>query len=182
MPATLPSPQDIVAFWRDAGPARWFRKDEAFDRDFRERFLTVHEAAASGEIDSWGATPDGALALLVLLDQFPRNAFRGTARMFATDPRARRIARIAVEAGFDEIVGSPLAQFFHLPFMHSEDLADQDMAVELSRASGPDSLKWAQLHRDIIARFGRFPHRNAPLGRTTTSEEQRFLDEGGFAG
>jgi uncharacterized protein (DUF924 family) len=182
VPATLPSPDAVVAFWRDAGPSRWFRKDDEFDRDFRDRFLAAHEAAARGELDPWGATPDGALALLILLDQFPRNAFRGTARMFATDPRARRIARIAVDAGFDEIVDPSLVQFLHLPFMHSEDLADQDMAVELSRASGPDSLKWAQLHREIIARFGRFPHRNALLGRATTAEEQRFLDEGGFAG
>ena len=182
MPAELPSPQTVVSFWRDAGPSRWFRKDDAFDRDFRDRFLAAHEAAARGELDAWGATPEGALALLILLDQFPRNAFRGTARMFATDPRARRIARIAIDAGFDGIVGPPLAQFFHLPFMHSEDLEDQDFAVQLSQQSGPDSVKWARLHRDIIARFGRFPHRNALLGRATTAEERRVLDEGGFAG
>jgi uncharacterized protein (DUF924 family) len=182
VPAALHPPQEVVAFWRDAGPARWFRKDEAFDREFRERFIGDHEAAARGELDAWSATPEGALALCILLDQFPRNAFRGSARMFATDAKARDIARHAVTAGFDERIEPALKQFLHLPFMHSENLGDQDFAVELASRSSEDAKKWAVLHRDIIARFGRFPHRNALLGRTTTPEEQQFLDEGGFSG
>ena len=179
---TLPPPSDVVAFWRDAGPSRWFRKDDAFDRQFRDRFLDAHEAAKRGDLDAWAAAPEGALALCILLDQFPRNAFRGSAQMFATDAKARDVARIAVRAGYDEKVDKDLRQFFHLPFMHSEDLKDQDFAVELASRDGPDSEKWARLHRDIIVRFGRFPHRNALLGRDTTPEEQKFLDEGGFSG
>lgn len=172
----------VVAFWRDAGPTRWFKKDDAFDRDFRERFLSLHEAAARGELGDWAASAEGALALCILLDQFPRNAFRGTARMFATDAPARRIARKAIDAGFDSQVDPQLRQFFYLPFEHSEALADQDFSVEVAPRGGSDSVKWAALHRDIVVRFGRFPHRNDVLGRASTSEERRFLDEGGFGG
>jgi uncharacterized protein (DUF924 family) len=173
---------DVLSFWREAGPKRWFRKDEAFDAEFRSRFLRCHEAAAAGELDAWAGDASGALALLILLDQFPRNAFRGMACMFRTDEKAREIARAAVAAGFDMQLESELRNFFYLPFMHSENLADQDRAVELTRTLGDDPLRYAIVHRDIIARFGRFPHRNAALGRVTTPEEQRFLDEGGFAG
>ena len=176
------TPADVLAFWRDAGPTRWFRKDAAFDEQFRDRFLGAHEAAAGGQLDPWTAMVDGALALLILLDQFPRNAFRGTPRMFATDARARAIAAHAVDAGFDTQVDADLRNFVYLPFMHSEQLPDQDRAVELTRALGDEPLRHALLHRDIIARFGRFPHRNAVLGRATTPQEQRFLDDGGFAG
>jgi uncharacterized protein (DUF924 family) len=176
------TPADVLAFWREAGPKRWFRKDEAFDADFRSRFQHCHEAAMRGELDGWAADAEGALALLILLDQFPRNAFRGSARMFESDAKARDIARAAIAAGFDTPVEADLRNFFYLPFMHSENLADQDRAVELTRTLGDDPLRYAVLHRDIIARFGRFPHRNAVLGRVTTPEEQRFLDDGGFAG
>lgn len=176
------TPEDVVGFWRDAGPTRWFRKDTAFDEQFRLRFLAAHEAAARGELDDWAAQAQGALALLVLLDQFPRNAFRGTPRMFESDGKAREIARRALRDGFDMQVDAQLRNFFYLPFMHSEALADQDLAVELARKLGDDSLRYALLHREIIEKFGRFPHRNAPLGRATTPEEQRFLDDGGFAG
>ncbi|HSV46069.1 MAG TPA: DUF924 family protein [Ramlibacter sp.] len=173
---------DVVAFWRAAGPDRWFRKDQAFDTQFRERFLAAHEAAARGEHGDWAQDADGALALLILLDQFPRNAFRGSARMFATDAQARAVAVAALAAGHDQQVAPELRNFFYLPFSHSEALADQDRAVTLARALDSDTLRWAILHREIIERFGRFPHRNAVLGRSTTPEEQRFLDEGGFAG
>jgi uncharacterized protein (DUF924 family) len=175
-------PGDVVRFWRDAGPSRWFKKDDEFDRAFRDRFLPAHEAAARGDLDGWMDTAEGALALCILLDQFPRNAFRGSARMFATDPKAREIARAAVNAGFDTQVDEPLRQFFYLPFEHSESLQDQDVALELMSRLDAESRRWALLHRDIIVRFGRFPHRNAVLGRTTTPEEQRFLDDGGFSG
>lgn len=182
MPAASTDPQAVLAFWREAGPARWFRKDPAFDRDFRDRFLAAHDAAARGDLEAWAATPDGALALCILLDQFPRNAFRGTPRMFATDTHARAIARIAVDAGFDNAVDAQLRQFFYLPLMHSEELADQELCVELSRPLGTDSQRYAVMHRDIIRRFGRFPHRNEVLRRESTPEELRFLAEGAFAG
>jgi len=181
-PLLTVQPEDVLAFWRDAGPSRWFRKDEAFDHEFRTRFLGAHEAARRGELDAWARERQGALALLLLLDQFPRNAFRGTQRMFESDGKAREIARLALQAGYDAKAEPDLRNFYYLPFMHSEDLADQDLGVELARAVGDEALRWAIIHRDIIEKFGRFPHRNAVLGRTTTPEEQRFLDDGGFAG
>jgi uncharacterized protein (DUF924 family) len=173
---------DILEFWTAAGPDKWFRKDEAFDAAFRERFLPAHEDAAAGRLDAWRGTPDGALALLILLDQFPRNAFRGTARVYATDPQARVIARHAVRMGFPAQVDPHLAGFFYLPFMHSEDLADQDLCVALTAPQGGEQHRFAQHHRDIVARFGRFPHRNAVLGRSGTPAEEEFLAAGGFAG
>ncbi len=176
-------PDDVVAFWIKSGPKAWFRRSKAFDADIRDRFEALHHAAARGELDGWAATPEGALALLLLLDQFPRNLFRNSPHAFATDPMARKVARDAVERGFDPRVGPHVRPFFYLPFEHSERLEDQDHGVTLCTGSGdPDLVKWANLHRDIIARFGRFPHRNASLGRATTEAEQAFLDEGGFAG
>ncbi|MEJ7930655.1 DUF924 family protein [Ramlibacter sp. AN1015] len=176
------SPDAVVSFWREAGPARWFRKDETFDAEFRARFLEAHEAAAAGRLAHWEASAEGTLALLILLDQFPRNAFRGTARMFATDAQALQLARHALEQGFDVATPPDLRNFFYLPFTHSESLSDQELCVRLARALDAESLRWAEIHRDIVARFGRFPHRNALLGRETTPAEQQFLDEGGFAG
>ena len=120
--------------------------------------------------------------MLILLDQFPRNAFRETPRMFASDAAARDIAVAAVAAGFDGQTDLALRNFFYLPFMHSEQLADQDLAVRFTRALGDDPFRYAVMHRDIIAQFGRFPHRNAVLGRSTAPNEQKFLDAGGFAG
>jgi uncharacterized protein (DUF924 family) len=173
---------ELIDFWREAGPARWFRKDEAFDALFRERFLAMHEAAARGDLQAWGATPEGALALVLLLDQFPRNAFRGTPRVYATDAQARDAARHAIAAGFDDRVDADLRAFFYLPFMHSEDPADHELCVRLNAKVGGESLRYAKHHQDIIQRFGRFPHRNAVLGRRSTPEEERFLAEGGFSG
>jgi len=160
----------------------WFAKDADFDRRFREKFIDAHEAAARGDLDHWLATAEGALALLVLLDQFPRNAFRGTPRMYATDPVARRIAAAAVEAGHDQVMPPELRKFFYLPFAHSEDLADQDRSVALGRHLGLLDSENSHRHRDIVKRFGRFPHRNPILGRKMTAEEQQFLDSGGYAG
>lgn len=175
-------PADVIDFWRAAGPGRWFRKDAAFDAEFRLRFRATHEAAARGELDAWRGDAAGALALLILLDQFPRNAFRGTARVYATDAKAREVAHGAVEAGFDRSFEPDLRQFFYLPLMHSESLPDLDRCVELTRSLGDESHRYAVHHRGIVQRFGRFPHRNEILGRESTPEEQRFLDEGGFAG
>lgn len=180
MPAT---PNDVLHFWREAGPKKWFAHAPAFDEAIRLKFEPVHMAAARGEYDAWAETPDGALALLILLDQFPRNLFRKSAHSYATDGKARAIARAAVARGFHRETAPELRQFFLLPFEHSEALADQDEARRLADELGdPDTRKWADIHHDIIARFGRFPHRNAALGRQTTPEEQAFLDEGGFAG
>ncbi len=176
-------PNDIVSFWLQAGPAKWFKTVVAFDEAIRLKFEPVHHAAARGQYDAWMDSPDGALALLILLDQFPRNLYRNSAHAFATDPKARSIALGAIERGFDTNVEPSLRNFFYLPFMHSEDLTDQDYGLALNTEAGDeDNIKWAALHRDIIVRFGRFPHRNKAFGRVTTPKEQAFLDAGGFAG
>jgi len=182
MTANALKPADVVAFWRDVGPKRWFEKDTALDDEVRRRFLSLHEAAAAGKLTEWEQSADGALALLILLDQFPRNMFRGQARAFATDPLARAIASRAILNGFDG-AAPDMRTFFYLPFMHSEDSADQQRALTFYRVHGDaESLKYAEMHADIIRKFGRFPHRNAVLGRVTTPEERAFLDGGGFAG
>ncbi len=182
MNPTFASPNEVVKFWRDAGPERWFRKDVAFDTLFRERFAAEHEAAARGDLAGWQDSAEGALALLILLDQYSRNSFRNTASMFATDAQAVAIADTAITRGFDRVVGDDMRRFFYLPFMHSERLADQERSVALYRALDGDGLRYAEIHRDAIARFGRFPHRNPVLGRAMTAEERKYLDEGGFAG
>ncbi|WP_225908580.1 DUF924 family protein [Pseudomonas lactucae] len=173
---------EVVQFWRDVGAARWFDKDPAFDQRFRERFLTLHLTAARREIDHWVDEPESALALMILLDQFPRNAFRGTAHMYATDPLARHLARIAHSQRHMDAVAPELRLFFCLPFAHSEDIADQNISVALNTRLGPNARSHAKDHREIIRRFGRFPHRNPLLLRQTTTAEQIFLDQGGFAG
>jgi uncharacterized protein (DUF924 family) len=172
----------IVAFWREAGTDRWFAKDAAFDDAIRRRFMASYEAAAAGELTGWEQSAEGALALLILLDQFPRNMFRGDARSYVADPLARAIASRGILNGYDGAFPD-LRAFFYVPFEHSENLADQERGIAFYKAVGDaDGLKWAELHADIIRRFGRFPHRNAVLGRVTTPEEQAFLDGGGFAG
>lgn len=178
-----PKAFEVTRFWRDAGFDKWFQKSQEFDDEFRSRFLDLHWAAARRENDQWAETPEGTLALLILLDQFPRNCFRGSGHMYATDPLALSIARGALAKGFDTQMDPPLLRlFFYLPFSHSEDLADQEIAVAKGEPLGPEMMKHATGHRDIVKRFGRFPHRNAILGRETTPEEQAFLDAGGFKG
>ena len=174
---------DVISFWREAGPERWFEKDEDFDRTIRSKFLAFHEAAARSELAALEESPEGALALVVLLDQFPRNMFRGSVHAFATDPLARAVANRALVRGFDQAIEKMMQPFFYLPFMHSELLADQDRSVRLHEAFGDvERLKYAEAHRTIVFKFGRFPHRNRALGRDTTPAEQTFLDDGGFAG
>lgn len=183
MSPALRDPLAVVTFWRAAGYSRWYRKSELFDALVRLRLGPAHEAAAAGLLDAWAGDPTGALGLVILLDQAPRNLFRGSARAFANDAAARRLARHVLASGFDRRVPWPMRQFFYLPFMHSEDLGDQELCVQLYQGSpNPESLKYAIIHRDIIAEYGRFPHRNGVLGRQTTAEEQAFLDSGGFAG
>lgn len=179
----IASPQDVLAFWREAGPEKWFKKDTAFDDAIRSNFLDTYEAAAAGTLAEWERSAEGALALTIVLDQFPRNMFRGSARSFAADPIALATAERAVAQGFDRNMALADRQFLYLPFEHSEKLADQDRSCALFLATGDaELLKWAELHADIIRRFGRFPHRNTVLGRSTTAEEQAFLDGGGFTG
>lgn len=177
------APADILAFWRDAGPTRWFGKDTAFDDAIRHRFLATWDNARDGKLEHWQDSDDGALALVIALDQFPRNMFRDDPRAFSTDALARAVAKRAIDTGRDARVADDLRAFFYLPLMHSEAIDDQDACVALYRRLGhADNLKFAEIHTDIIRRFGRFPHRNAVLGRATTSDEQAFLDGGGFAG
>ena len=181
-PTTL-APADVLAFWRAAGPDKWFAKDDAFDAEIAARFGALWRAAANNELASWETTPEGALALVIVLDQFPRNMFRGQARTYETDAVARAVADRALERGFDRMVPQLERQFFYLPLMHSEILADQERCLLLARALGDDEVtKYAEIHTDIVRRFGRFPHRNSMLGRATTPDEQAFLDAGGFAG
>ena len=172
---------EVLAFWRAAGPDKWFECEDAFDAEIREKFLPNYEAAATGRLDHCQATPDGTLALLVLLDQFPRNLFRGDARAFATDAKARSIAEQAIGRGIDRLFDVPERRFFYLPLMHSENLADQERCIALCRAAGDaEGEKYAEIHADVIRRFGRFPHRNRALGRADTDEERAFLAGGGF--
>ena len=181
--ASVPTrPADVIAFWSEAGPSLWFAKDEAFDRRFRETFLVAHDAACRGDLDDWQQTPGGALALVLLLDQFPRNAFRGTPRMYASDSRALTAARAAIATGHDRHIDADLRLFLYLPFAHSEALADQERSVALCRELDENSLAHAERHRNIVRRFGRFPHRNPILGRIMTPQEQQFLDRGGYSG
>ncbi len=180
--STIRSPVDVLAFWREAGPDKWYAKDDAFDADIREKFLATYEAAAAGKLADWEGNADGALALVVVLDQFPRNIFRGQAQCFATDAAARAVANRALKRGYDLDVPVDQRGFFFLPFMHSEDITDQNRCVALYREAGDGDLKYALEHQEIVRRFGRFPHRNAALGRATTPEEQAYLDTGGFSG
>jgi uncharacterized protein (DUF924 family) len=179
----IATPQGVLDFWFGVDPEKWYKKDDAFDAEIREQFLATYEAAAGGQLSEWGQTPESALALVIVLDQFPRNMFRSSPRAFAADSLALATAKCAVERGFDKSLEVQKRTFFYLPYEHSENLDDQERGVALNRASGDaESLKWAELHADIIRRFGRFPHRNAVLGRNTTAEEEAFLDAGGFAG
>jgi uncharacterized protein (DUF924 family) len=178
-----PTAAEVLAFWRAAGPDKWFEKDDAFDGEIRERFLDTYTAAAAGRLAAWEEDAESVLALVIVLDQFPRNMFRGDARTYAADPLARAVADRAIARGFDRRFAPPERRFFYLPFEHSENLADQERCVALNRAGADEEgVKWAEIHAAIIRRFGRFPHRNRVLGRVTSAQEQAFLDGGGFAG
>jgi uncharacterized protein (DUF924 family) len=182
MTGTDVAPAAVLAFWRDAGPDRWYIRDDDFDADIRGRYLGLWQRAAAGELASWETSDDGALALVIALDQFPRNMFRDSAKTYASDARARDVARRAIDRGVDTRIDPALREFLYLPFMHSEELTDQMRCIELLQQAGlAENAKWAEHHAEIIRRFGRFPHRNGVLGRATTPDEQAFLDEGGFA-
>lgn len=191
---------EVLKFWFGEGAgvalsseeqsARWFKKDVHFDNEIRSRFASVYDEARSGELSTWSKTPHGRLALIVVLDQFPRNMFRGTERMFESDALALREARTGFQSRDNEVFGVDGQVFFAMPFMHSESLAAQQASVaifeEMTRrfsgdahARAANSLDFAVRHRDIIERFGRFPHRNALVGRASTAEELEFLTQPG---
>jgi uncharacterized protein (DUF924 family) len=184
-----PSWQDVLGFWFDEKhQALWFKTDPAFDATIRERFGALIEAGRTGQLSAWEAAPESALALVVLLDQFPRNAWRGKPDAFSCDAMARAVAARAIERGLDRRVPLPRRYFFYLPFEHSEDLADQVRCCELfarwaeefpeaERDKTKEQLRYVDRHKEIIERFGRFPHRNAILGRPSTPEEEAFLKE-----
>lgn len=181
---TRPGPQEVLDFWlREVGESRWYAVDDALDQQVRHRFLPLWEAAMEGRLGLWLVAAQDALAYVILLDQFPRNMFRGDARAFASDPHARAAAKTAIARDWDLKVPAPERQFFYLPLEHSESLIDQDRAVRLFKArlsDLPDQLLHARAHRDQIRRFGRFPTRNEVLRRESTPDEREFLAQGGY--
>ncbi|NBN80284.1 DUF924 family protein [Microvirga tunisiensis] len=173
---------DVLEFWWQAGPDKWFARSDAFDAEISDRFLTLMEAARTGQLDAWATTPHGSLALLLLTDQFPRNVYRNDPRAFASDAKARDLADLALAQGHDRAFPKAVRVFFYLPYEHAEDMALQEKAVDLCRRTGEHLyFHYALLHMDVIRRFGRFPHRNAVLGRQTTEAEAAYLADGGFA-
>ncbi|MFM8747589.1 MAG: DUF924 family protein [Aestuariivirga sp.] len=177
------TPRQVTDFWEQAGETRWFTKDAAFDGALRVRFGAALAHARTGAFDQWGETPEGALGLVILLDQVSRNVHRGSPLAFAADQRALRLTKQWIGQGFHHKLTPPRARWLILPFEHAEDLDAQHRGVALFQTMGlSDMAYWAQVHLDIIARFGRFPHRNAVLGRPSTPEEMAFLKAGGFAG
>ena len=181
---------DILEFWFGTpddpswGKNRkaWWCKDADFDDEIRGRFLATHQAAARGDLDSWTRTAAGSLALLILLDQFPRNLFRGEARAYNTDSKARAVAQAAIDQGFEDGLTEIQRWFVYMPFQHSEGLDDQLHSLTLydrlsEGGDNADTKKSAQRHYAIVARFGRFPHRNSVLGRSSSEEELAFLKE-----
>jgi uncharacterized protein (DUF924 family) len=175
------TPQDVLDFWfSERAKKSWFERSDAFDDECRTRLGDAAAAAKSGDLDSWTATAEGALALVILLDQIPRNIFRGTPDAFASDDKALSLAKAAIGKGFDTATPSDRRNFLYLPFQHSERLEDQERGMELFATNNvADGLLWMTRHRDVIARFGRFPHRNAILGRASTPEELDFLQQPG---
>lgn len=177
------TPQEVTKFWFEAGPERWFTRDAAFDGALAIRFGSALKAARQGEYDHWGDTPEGALGLVLLLDQVSRNIHRGSPLAFAADPKAQRLVKAWIGRGYHQQLPPAKAQWFLMPLEHAEDIDLQQRCVALFQTMGQaDLAHWAKLHLDIIARFGRFPHRNPILGRKSTAAEVAFLKAGGFAG
>ena len=174
-----PKAAEVLHFWFDEHPKDWFVKNQAFDTAIRARFLALHAAAAAGERTHWVDDSRSCLALVIVLDQFPRNIFRGEARAFATDSVARATARVILGRGWDKSMTQSERLFANLPFEHSESLADQILVCELMKDFDADQLRYAIRHREIIERFGRFPHRNGLLGRENTAAEIEFLKQPG---
>lgn len=174
---------DVIGFWKSLGPKGWFTKDDKIDTKIRNEFGELYEKAAAGKLDDWCEKPENCLAFIILLDQFSRNMFRNNARAFSQDARALSAANRALESDFHGKVESQLAVFLYMPFMHSESILDQNRCVYLMHRDHRDgNLSYAIQHRDIIHRFGRFPHRNSVLGRSTSNAERDYLESGGFKG
>lgn len=183
--APLTEQEQILSYWlEDVGPQGWYRGDKALDDDIRDKFEDIWEDAMSGGCGLWLTDPKGVLAYIILTDQFSRNMFRDDAKAFASDKNARAAAKMAIERDWDLAIPEPERQFFYMPLMHSENLVDQDRAVQLIHTrlkdTGDSTLDHARVHRMIIRQFGRFPFRNKALSRGTTAPEKTFLDEGGY--
>lgn len=176
-PNVDPNSEALLTFWFSSSVRdHWFQSTPDLDAQIKARFEALWIDAAEGRLQHWAQTPRGALALVILLDQLPLNMYRGEARSFSTEARAREVGARAIDSGFDEPLSDEQRAFLYMPFMHSENLADQDRAVALYEAAGlRDSLKWVRHHRDLIRRFGRFPHRNRILGRPSTTDELDYL-------
>lgn len=177
------SPNDILKFWTESGPEKWWSKDDRFDAEIRQHFGDTLKSAERGELDDWQTSPDGTLALLLVLDQFSRNLNRNSALAYANDPKALSIAEEAINRGDDKKMREKIRIFAYLPFMHSENLQHQRRCLDLMQDTGLEpNIEAAKEHLDIIERFGRFPHRNKVLGRVSTPQEIAFLENGGFSG
>lgn len=177
--------EDVLRFWMDyVRPARWYATDAGLDAEIKDRFGTLWHRAAEGSCDHWLLTPRGALALVIVLDQFPRNMFRGTADAYSTDRKALCAAKQAIRRGHDKVTPEPVRQFFYVPLMHSEVLPDQERCVRLIKLGMPETgrnnIEHARRHREVIRKFGRFPSRNRPLGRHDTEAELNYRASGGY--
>ncbi|OUS20875.1 hypothetical protein A9Q95_11530 [Rhodobacterales bacterium 59_46_T64] len=177
---------EILKFWLDdVGPQGWYAQDDALDQRIREGFGAMWEAASNGRFGLWLTYPSGALAYVILMDQFPRNMFRDSAKAFSTDRVALAAAKAAIDRGWDMRIDEPARQFFYLPLMHSENLCDQDRCVRLMHermpSAGESNLLHAKAHREVIRRFGRFPYRNAALARAPTQPEMSYVESGGYS-
>src|SRR6056297_814565 len=180
------APDDVLSFWLDEiGPKGWYEASEELDAQIRERFMTAWENAQQGACSLWLTYPSGTLAYIILMDQFPRNMFRSEGRAFSTDRPALAAAKAAINRKWDMRIDEPARQFFYLPLMHSENLCDQEQCVRLicerMPETGESNLLHARAHREVIRKFGRFPYRNAALGRSTTASESEFMAQGGYA-
>ncbi|WP_171207238.1 MULTISPECIES: DUF924 family protein [unclassified Ruegeria] len=181
----MTGPEDVLSFWLDEiGPDGWYVQDDALDAQIRERFLATWQAACEGRFSLWLTYPSGTLAYIILMDQFPRNMFRGSAKAFSTDKAALAAAKAAVDRGWDLKIDEPARQFFYLPMMHSENLCDQERCVRLMHErmpnDGASNLLHARAHREVIRQFGRFPYRNEALERSTTQHEAAYVSNGGY--
>jgi uncharacterized protein (DUF924 family) len=180
----MQGPDEILTFWLDeVGPKGWYESDPKLDETIRARFHQTWQSACEGGHSLWLTHASGALAYIILTDQFPRNMFRSEGKAFSTDAISRAVAKTSIHKGWDLRIDPPARQFFYMPLMHSENQSDQDRCVRLmhERLQGSDSnLLHARAHREVIRKFGRFPHRNAALGRSTTAAESVFIDDGGY--
>ena len=179
------TPEDVLAFWLDdVGQTGWYNSTDALDAEIRDRFLSTWDVGAAGGLSEWLKNAEGALAYIILLDQFPRNMFRGEGEAFLTDKKSLCAAKCAINKDWDLKIAEPQRQFFYLPLMHAESLSDQDRCIRLLMnrlpETGESNLLHARAHREVIREFGRFPYRNEALGRTTTAPEAEYMQNGGY--